>query len=100
MLVRVSGKLAETRPIAGTLPRGRTTVEDKQLEARLMADPKENAEHLMLVDLGRNDLGRVAASGSVAGSEVRPVERYSHVIHLLTHVHPPVREGQAAVHCF
>ncbi len=100
MLVRVSGNLAEARPIAGTLPRGRTTVEDKQLEARLMADPKENAEHLMLVDLGRNDLGRVAASGSVAVSEFRHVERYSHVMHLVTNVHARLREGRTAVDCF
>jgi anthranilate synthase component 1 len=100
MLVRVSGKLAETRPIAGTLPRGATHEEDKQLEARLVADPKENAEHLMLVDLGRNDLGRVAASGSVAVSEFRHIERYSHVMHLVTNVHARLREGRTAVDCF
>lgn len=100
MLVRVSGKLAETRPIAGTLPRGATHEEDKLLEARLVADPKENAEHLMLVDLGRNDLGRVAASGSVAVSEFRHVERYSHVMHLVTNVRARLREGRTAVDCF
>src|SRR5258708_9155473 len=100
MLVRVSGKVAETRPIAGTLPRGRTVAEDKQFEAKLIADPKENAEHLMLVDLGRNDLGRVAASGSVAVSEFRHVERYSHVMHLVTNVHAKLRDGRTAVDCF
>jgi anthranilate synthase component 1 len=100
MLVRVNGKNAETRPIAGTLPRGRTADEDKQFEARLVADPKENAEHLMLVDLGRNDLGRVAASGSVAVSDFRHIERYSHVMHLVTNVQAKLREGRSAIDCF
>jgi anthranilate synthase component 1 len=100
MLVRVNGKNAETRPIAGTLPRGRTVDEDKQFEARLVADPKENAEHLMLVDLGRNDLGRVAASGSVAVSDFRHIERYSHVMHLVTNVQAKLREGRSAIDCF
>ena len=100
MLVRVTGKNAETRPIAGTLPRGRTVDEDKQFEALLVADPKENAEHLMLVDLGRNDLGRVAASGSVAVSDFRHIERYSHVMHLVTNVQAKLRDGRSAVDCF
>jgi anthranilate synthase component 1 len=100
MLVRVTGDAAETRPIAGTLPRGATPEEDRRLEAQLVADPKENAEHLMLVDLGRNDLGRVAAGGSVEVSDFRHVERYSHVMHLVTNVKARLREGRTAVDCF
>src|SRR5213075_883348 len=79
MLVRVKEKVAETRPIAGTLRRGVTREEDAEIEAALLADPKENAEHLMLVDLGRNDLGRVCASGSVEVTRFCYIERYSHV---------------------
>jgi len=86
MLVRVTGETAETRPIAGTRPRGASHEEDAELEAALVADPKENAEHLMLVDLGRNDLGRVSASGSVEVTEFCHIERYSHVMHLVTNV--------------
>ncbi len=100
MLVRVEGDVAETRPIAGTLPRGRTTEEDAQLEARLLADPKENAEHLMLVDLGRNDLGRVCRSGSVEVTKFRYIERYSHVMHLVTDVRGRLREEHTPVDLF
>ena len=100
MLVRVQGDVAETRPIAGTLPRGRTPEEDAQLEARLVADPKENAEHLMLVDLGRNDLGRVCRSGSVEVTKFRYIERYSHVMHLVTDVRGRLREEHTPVDLF
>ena len=86
MLVRVTGGVAETRPIAGTRPRGRSGAEDAGLEQSLRDDPKENAEHLMLVDLGRNDLGRVCRSGSVEVTTFRRVERYSHVMHLVSDV--------------
>ena len=100
MLVRVTGDLAETRPIAGTRKRGKTREEDAELEASLLADPKERAEHLMLVDLGRNDLGRVCASGSVEVENFCSIERYSHVIHLVTHVHGTLREGSTPVDVF
>ncbi len=97
MLVRVTGGLAETRPIAGTRPRGKTREEDEQLEASLIADPKENAEHLMLVDLGRNDLGRVCRSGSVEVTSFRRIERYSHVIHLVSDVTGALREDRSPI---
>ncbi|HEX7191089.1 MAG TPA: anthranilate synthase component I [Thermoanaerobaculia bacterium] len=100
MLVRVTGDVAETRPIAGTRKRGRTREEDAELEASLLADPKERAEHLMLVDLGRNDLGRVCASGSVEVENFCSIERYSHVIHLVTDVHGKLREGSTPVDVF
>jgi len=82
ILVRKEGMMAETRPIAGTRPRGRHPEEDIRLERELREDPKERAEHLMLVDLGRNDLGRVCEYGSVQMEEFMTVERYSHVMHL------------------
>jgi anthranilate synthase component 1 len=100
MLVRVTDGLAELRPIAGTLPRGATWDEDAQLEARLRSDPKENAEHLMLVDLGRNDLGRVCASGTVDVHDFAHVERFSHVMHLVTHVRGRLRDDRTPVDAF
>ncbi|HEX3110508.1 MAG TPA: anthranilate synthase component I [Thermoanaerobaculia bacterium] len=100
MLVRVTGDVAETRPIAGTRKRGKTREEDAELEASLLADPKERAEHLMLVDLGRNDLGRVCASGTVEVENFCSIERYSHVIHLVTDVHGTLRQGATAVDVF
>jgi anthranilate synthase component 1 len=100
MLVRVTGSVAETRPIAGTRPRGATREEDARLEAALLADPKENAEHLMLVDLGRNDLGRVCTSGSVEVSDFCHIERYSHVIHLVTNVSGTLRDDRTPVDLF
>ncbi|HEV7921217.1 MAG TPA: chorismate-binding protein [Thermoanaerobaculia bacterium] len=100
MLVRVTGDVAEMRPIAGTRPRGATKDEEAELEAALLADPKENAEHLMLVDLGRNDLGRVCLSGSVEVSDFCHIERYSHVIHLVTDVTGTVRDDRSPVDVF
>jgi anthranilate synthase component 1 len=100
MLVRVEGDVAETRPIAGTRWRGGTRQEDAALEAALLADPKENAEHLMLVDLGRNDLGRVCRSGSVEVTDFCHVERYSHVMHLVTNVAGRLREDRGPVDLF
>ncbi|MFP5247542.1 MAG: anthranilate synthase component I [Thermoanaerobaculia bacterium] len=100
MLVRVTDGLAETRPIAGTRPRGATREEDLAHEQSLLADPKENAEHLMLVDLGRNDLGRVCASGSVNVEDFRHIERYSHVMHIVTDVHGVLREDHTPVDAF
>jgi anthranilate synthase component 1 len=86
VLVRKEGDMAEVRPIAGTRPRGRTAAEDLALEKELLADPKELAEHIMLVDLGRNDLGRVCRTGSVEVSELKVIERYSHVMHIVSNV--------------
>jgi anthranilate synthase component 1 len=100
MLVRVTHDVAEVRPIAGTRRRGATREEDAELEASLLADPKENAEHLMLVDLGRNDLGRVCASGSVEVSEFAHIERYSHVIHMVTNVKAKLRDDRTPVDAF
>jgi anthranilate synthase component 1 len=86
MLVRVEGRRVETRPIAGTRPRGSDAEEDERLARELLADAKERAEHLMLVDLGRNDLGRVCRFDSVRTPEFMTVERYSHVTHLVSSV--------------
>jgi anthranilate synthase component 1 len=80
-----------TRPLAGTRPRGKTPEEDAALEKELRNDEKERAEHIMLVDLGRNDIGRVSQPGTVAVSELMEVERYSHVMHLVTHVQGKLR---------
>jgi anthranilate synthase component 1 len=104
LLVRTRGGKVEVRPIAGTRPRGRGDAADRALEAELKADPKECAEHLMLVDLGRNDVGRVAQVGTVAVDEFMVVERYSHVMHLVSHVAGSLAEGRDAfdvlVACF
>jgi anthranilate synthase component 1 len=100
MLVRVTGRKVETRPIAGTRPRGATHDEDREHEASLLADPKERAEHLMLVDLGRNDVGRVCESGSVVVEDFCHVERYSHVMHLVTDVHGTLRDDCTPVDAF
>ena len=85
-LVRLNDGRASLRPIAGTLPRGATTAEDLANEEKLLADPKEAAEHVMLVDLARNDLGRVATAGSVRVAPYRSIERYSHVMHIVSGV--------------
>lgn len=92
-LVRCVDGRVEVRPIAGTRPRGKNAAEDDALAAELRADPKECAEHLMLIDLGRNDVGRVATTGSVTLSESMVVEKYSHVMHLVSHVHGELLEG-------
>jgi len=84
MLVRVTGRKLEYRPIAGTHPRGRDEAEDLRLEQQMLSDEKERAEHVMLVDLGRNDLGRVSEYGSVKVKDLMYVERYSHVMHLVS----------------
>ncbi|MCI1710907.1 MAG: anthranilate synthase component I [Chiayiivirga sp.] len=86
ILVRLQGGTITVRPIAGTRPRGRTHEEDLALEAELLADPKERAEHLMLIDLGRNDVGRVSQPGSVQLGERFVIERYSHVMHIVSEV--------------
>ena len=85
-----------TRPLAGTRPRGKTPEEDASLEKELRNDEKERAEHIMLVDLGRNDIGRVSQPGTVAVSELMDVERYSHVMHLVTHVQGKLRPDMNA----
>ncbi len=97
MLVKVQGREISYRPIAGTLPRGHNEVEDREQESKLLADPKERAEHIMLVDLGRNDLGRVCEYGSVTVERLMFVERYSHVMHLVSSLRGCLREG---VDCF
>ena len=93
MLVKASGNELEYRPIAGTRPRGKTSVDDEQLAAEMRADAKEVAEHLMLVDLGRNDLGRVADYGSVNVDRLMSVEKYSHVQHLVSYLSARLRTG-------
>ncbi len=93
LLVRREGKRLYYRPIAGTRRRGATEEEDAALAAEMKADPKERAEHVMLVDLGRNDLGRVAEFGSVVVKELMRVERYSHVMHLVTDLEAELKEG-------
>lgn len=97
MLVKVEGKTVETRPIAGTRPRGATPEEDTLLAEELLADPKERAEHVMLVDLGRNDVGRVSAPGMVEVPQLMEVERYSHVMHLVSLVRGTLKEGYTAI---
>lgn len=91
ILVRAIDGKVTTRPLAGTRPRGKTPDEDKRLEKELRADEKERAEHIMLVDLGRNDIGRVSLPGTVKVSELMDVERYSHVMHLVTNVDGKLR---------
>jgi anthranilate synthase component I len=93
-LVRLTRGRVELRPIAGTRPRGATAEDDERLAGELSADPKELAEHLMLIDLGRNDVGRVAATGTVRVTEQMVVERYSHVMHLTSHVVGRLGEGR------
>jgi anthranilate synthase component 1 len=91
--VRLENGRIDLRPIAGTRPRGRDEAEDRALEQEMLRDPKERAEHLMLVDLGRNDVGRVAETGSVEVNEFYAVERYSHVMHLVSNVRGRLRRG-------
>jgi len=93
VMVRLTGNRVELRPIAGTRPRGKTEQEDRKLADELLSDEKEKAEHVMLVDLGRNDVGRVAEPGSVQVREFMAIERYSHVMHLVSHVEGILRKG-------
>jgi len=97
ILVRLDNGTVTVRPIAGTRRRGATREEDLALERELLADPKEAAEHVMLVDLGRNDVGRVAKIGTVRLTELRAIERYSHVMHIVSNVEGALREGLDAV---
>jgi anthranilate synthase component 1 len=94
ILVRKEGNKIELRPIAGTRPRGQTVEEDLALEKELLDDPKETAEHLMLVDLGRNDVGRVAKGGHVWVDDLLVVEKYSHVMHIVSGVRGEIDEGK------
>jgi anthranilate synthase component 1 len=96
VLVRLEGDRIDLRPIAGTRPRGSSEEEDLVLERELLDDPKERAEHIMLVDLGRNDVGRVARVGTVKVSELMVVERYSHVMHIVSNVSGVLEEGRDA----
>jgi anthranilate synthase component 1 len=96
-LITVSGRRVATRPIAGTRPRGATADEDRELADELLSDPKERAEHVMLVDLGRNDLGRVSEYGSVQVEQFMAIETYSHVMHIVSSVVGRLREGVGAL---
>ena len=100
ILVRVFGREVTVRPIAGTRPRGATSEEDNANEADLLADKKELAEHLMLLDLGRNDVGRVAKLGTVKPTEEFIIERYSHVMHIVSNVVGELHENQDALSAF
>ncbi len=97
VMVKVEDGRVTLRPIAGTYRRGRTEAEDKELAERLLADPKERAEHIMLVDLGRNDVGRVARFNTVSLDEVMVVEKYSHVMHITSSVSGELEEGRSAL---
>jgi anthranilate synthase component I len=99
-LVKLSGGRAQLRPIAGTRPRAADAALDHEREVQLLADPKENAEHVMLVDLARNDLGRVARAGSVRVDPYRTIERYSHVMHMVSGVQGELAEGRDAFDLF
>src|ERR1700680_169064 len=99
-LVKLNGRHAQLRPIAGTRPRSPDAAVDRAREAQLLADPKENAEHVMLVDLARNDLGRVAQAGSVRVEPYRLIERYSHVMHMVSGVHGELAAGSDAFDLF
>jgi anthranilate synthase component 1 len=97
ILVRLAGDTVTLRPIAGTRPRGATPEADAAAAEELLADPKERAEHVMLIDLGRNDVGRVAATGSVKVTERMVIERYSHVMHIVSNVEGRLKSGLDAV---
>ncbi|MGB4924586.1 MAG: anthranilate synthase component I, partial [Candidatus Nitrotoga sp.] len=97
ILVRLEGDNVTVRPIAGTRPRGKTPQQDIQLAQELLADPKELAEHLMLIDLGRNDVGRVAQHGTVKLTEKMVIERYSHVMHIVSNVEGTLKPGLDAI---
>ncbi len=97
VMVRVENRRVTVRPIAGTRRRGQTEQEDQELERELLADPKERAEHVMLVDLGRNDVGRVSRYGTVSLDEVMVIEKYSHVMHIVSNVSGELRDGLGAL---
>jgi anthranilate synthase component 1 len=100
MMVKVDGREVSVRPIAGTVRRGKDPVEDEALIRKMLADPKEQAEHIMLLDLGRNDIGRVAETGSVRVAEQMTVERYSHVNHIVSHVVGRLRADRSRYDAF
>lgn len=100
ILVRLKNNTIELRPIAGTRPRGATPEQDGRLAEELLADPKETAEHIMLVDLGRNDVGRVARVGSVVVDQLMTIERYSHVMHIVSNVRGQLEEGRSPLELF
>ncbi len=97
ILVRLEGDMVTVRPIAGTRPRGKNTQEDAELAADLLADPKELAEHVMLMDLGRNDVGRVAQTGSIKVTENMQIENYSHVMHIVSNVDGKLKPNLSAI---
>ena len=97
ILARLEDGEVTVRPLAGTRRRGRTREEDEEMEAELRSDPKEIAEHLMLIDLGRNDVGRIAEAGSVTVSDMMTIERYAHVMHIASHVTGRLKSGLTAV---
>ncbi len=97
ILVRYEEGMVTVRPIAGTRPRGKDEADDKALEADLLADPKELAEHLMLIDLGRNDVGRIAETGTVELTDKMVIERYSHVMHIVSNVEGKLKDGMSAM---
>jgi anthranilate synthase component 1 len=97
VMVRLTGDRIELRPIAGTRPRGKNEADDQRLAADLLADEKECAEHVMLIDLGRNDVGRVSTPGSVKVTDYMVIERYSHVMHVVSHVEGRLKAGLDAV---
>jgi anthranilate synthase component 1 len=100
LLVRLAGKRVTVRPIAGTRPRGNNPARDAELSRELLADPKERAEHIMLVDLGRNDVGRVAEYGSVEVTELMQIEKYSHVLHIVSQVEGNIAGERSAMDVF
>jgi anthranilate synthase component 1 len=97
ILVHVEHDVVTVRPIAGTRPRSEDEEKDKELELDLLADPKELAEHLMLIDLGRNDVGRIAETGTVEVTEKMVVERYSHVMHIVSNVIGKIKKDMSAI---
>ncbi len=96
VMVRLEEGIVELKPIAGTRPRGATEQDDRRLADELLEDPKERAEHVMLVDLGRNDLGRIARTGSVQITQLMVIERYSHVMHIVSSHQAQLEQGLAA----
>jgi anthranilate synthase component 1 len=100
VMVRLEGRQIALRPLAGTRKRGRTQEEDLAMEKELLADEKEKAEHIMLVDLGRNDVGRVSEIGSVEVTELMGVERYSHVMHIVSNIQGSLAPGKNAFDVF